>query len=270
MAPRKKKVEEREVDGTVVLFTALMLILLSFFIMMNTMAVFDDRKVRLAIGSLLGEFGRVTGGVMGGIRSSEEGIDIGSNPNVDPQASRSTTEVFDILEQTRIEHEVDGDVKVEFRGQDLVLSIDGAMIIGDDPEQLPEAVQVLLDKIGELLLKTNREIRFEGHATKEPLELDQPISKTEWSESLQWAQNVANYYRRQLPEEQLVVAGYGATRPLTSHASSLSYKNQRVEIVVVDGAEDPALRFTPRTVKMGRWTFERIDERGKTWFKKTK
>ena len=46
------------------------------------------------------------------------------------------------------------------------------------------------------------------------------------------------------------------------------WANQRVEIIVVDGADNPALRFTPREVKMGRFTFKEFNQGGKTWFEK--
>ncbi len=44
------------------MFVTLSLILLAFFILLNSMAVIDDKKQRKALGSLLGSFGMLPGG----------------------------------------------------------------------------------------------------------------------------------------------------------------------------------------------------------------
>lgn len=49
-------------DGFDVMFISLNLILLSFFILLNSMAVRDSKKTRKALGSLLGTFGILGGG----------------------------------------------------------------------------------------------------------------------------------------------------------------------------------------------------------------
>ena len=57
----KRKPEEPEKDEFIVLFTALSMILLAFFIMLNTMAVIDPVRSRKAIDSLVGSFGMMPG-----------------------------------------------------------------------------------------------------------------------------------------------------------------------------------------------------------------
>ena len=63
MARKKKKTEESGADIGVVMTCSLFLIILTFFILLNSIAVIDDRKPRLAIGSLIGSFGTLTGGL---------------------------------------------------------------------------------------------------------------------------------------------------------------------------------------------------------------
>lgn len=57
----KRKKEEHEHDEFIVLFTALSMILLAFFILLNTMAVIDPMRSRKAMDSLVGTFGIMTG-----------------------------------------------------------------------------------------------------------------------------------------------------------------------------------------------------------------
>lgn len=59
MAKRKK--EEEEHDEFIVLFTALSMILLAFFILLNTMAVIDPMRSQKAMDSLVGTFGLMNG-----------------------------------------------------------------------------------------------------------------------------------------------------------------------------------------------------------------
>ena len=57
---KREKPEELTVyytDGFIVQFTALVMILLALFILLNALATLNDSKKRKAIGSLLGSFG---------------------------------------------------------------------------------------------------------------------------------------------------------------------------------------------------------------------
>jgi chemotaxis protein MotB len=59
---KKKREPEVEKDTFMMMFVTLSLILLAFFILLNSMAVVDNKKKRLALGSLLGSFGIMPGG----------------------------------------------------------------------------------------------------------------------------------------------------------------------------------------------------------------
>ena len=62
---RKKKTFNPEAVKDIgrVMNVCLFLILLTFFILLNTFAVMDEWKVRRAWGSLIGAFGSLTGGL---------------------------------------------------------------------------------------------------------------------------------------------------------------------------------------------------------------
>ncbi|MFY9397180.1 MAG: flagellar motor protein MotB, partial [Desulfomonilia bacterium] len=62
MARKKRIYIQANADTGIFLYTSLMLILLTFFIVLCSMAVLDDRKERMAINSLLGSFGILPGG----------------------------------------------------------------------------------------------------------------------------------------------------------------------------------------------------------------
>ncbi|MBM64905.1 MAG: hypothetical protein CMH55_01565 [Myxococcales bacterium] len=64
MAKKKKKViyADHEVNGFTVMFTALSMIVLAFFIVLNALATINNLKVKKALASLYGSFGPLSGG----------------------------------------------------------------------------------------------------------------------------------------------------------------------------------------------------------------
>ena len=259
---RKQRILAKPTTNTMILYLALMLILLSFFILMNSVAVIDNTKARLAIGSLLGEFGGIAG-----VRGSKESSflpTVGENPYIDLEGLQRE------LDATFRDSGIDAEVKVSLRGKDLALTFPGDLVTSDIPEEVPKQSIDLMNKISELLIKTNRTIRVEGHSAGESAAEEMAFDQQGWRDSVQRALVIANLLREQsIPSDQLVVAGYGAARPLMSNATEQGrLANQRVEIVVEDGATDPALRFRPVRIRVGRWEFDRIDHRGKTEYKR--
>jgi chemotaxis protein MotB len=59
---KKQQPAEAEKDTFMMMFVTLSLILLAFFILLNSLAVVDNEKKRMALGSLLGSFGIMPGG----------------------------------------------------------------------------------------------------------------------------------------------------------------------------------------------------------------
>ena len=62
MGKKKNPPAEKPKDTFMMMFVTLSLILLAFFILLNSLAVVDNEKKRMALGSLLGSFGIMPGG----------------------------------------------------------------------------------------------------------------------------------------------------------------------------------------------------------------
>jgi len=60
---KKKKIDDDGADIGMVMTVSLFLILLTFFILLNSIAVIDEHRSRVAIGSLIGAFGGLPGGL---------------------------------------------------------------------------------------------------------------------------------------------------------------------------------------------------------------
>jgi hypothetical protein len=63
MDKKKKKIDGEGADIGMVMTVSLFLILLTFFILLNSIAVIDEHRSRMAIGSLIGAFGGLPGGL---------------------------------------------------------------------------------------------------------------------------------------------------------------------------------------------------------------
>ena len=252
------KVREREVDLGVILFTSLMLILLSFFIMMNTMATPNEERSRKALGSLFSEFGD-TVGLDEGI-GSDFRVHLGDHPKI------RIAEFQSMVEKTMRDIGIDGDVKVFLRDEDWVLVFPGHLLTHDDPKMIPAKSKLLFKEIVSLLSVTDKKIRVEGHSagyTPHGVQKYSDIDRENWRDSQLRAQAVANFIMQSgIPEEQLELGAYGATKPVASLEKP--QENMRVEIVVVDGMNDARIGFYPFDVRMGHYTFRRIlDKNGK-------
>ena len=64
MASKKRKIDDESAGGIGMMMTvSLFMILLTFFILLNSIAVMDESRIRMALGSLMGAFGGLPGGL---------------------------------------------------------------------------------------------------------------------------------------------------------------------------------------------------------------
>lgn len=246
MARRRRRAAEEEeaaTDPTVVLFLALMIILLSFFIMLNSMAKQDDARTRKALNSLFGTFGVVPHGVhyMGSMDGASDLPDFGEFDSI-----RALQILMDELEGSE---DLPGDVHVELRGDDFRVVLSGDLVFGEGEVALSGACAPLLDRLAKRLLLVEKRVRVEGHAAGAKEELEQLPDGTLWEVSLRRAVAAARAIEaRGIPSARLMAAGYGDTRPLRANDSEAGRAaNRRVEIIVIDGAEDSHLWREPQT-----------------------
>ena len=210
------------VDGFMVMFTALSMILLAFFIMLNAMAVPDKRAQRNAIGSLLGSFGILPEGL--GV--DETGSYVAS---VDHISLRSEAVLFAALE-AYVEEErwKDNDVKIfiDEEGRRRI-RLSSAFLYSSGSSTFHPRVMPLLDRVAAMLRALDRPVEIEGHT-------DQAKAKiSNWKLSARRASSIVRYLESAggLPASMLSAVGYGDTKPL-AQSEGTGARNRRVEIVV--------------------------------------
>lgn len=214
---------EPEKDEFMVLFTALSMILLAFFVMLNSLATIDDGRKRVVVDSLVGTFG-----FMPGYKYRNEQVQPG-----DRAVLRNKKDVDEMLEETfgLIEAQHQRGLSVERRA-------DGRIIVRMDSEVFfkPAHVHVsplsfpTLDRIARLIVRTRIPVRIEGHTDATPFS----GGRSNWYLSGARAAAVFRYLQEAggVPVGLMSAAGYADTRPPTEEGVS----PRRVELVFLPRA----------------------------------
>ncbi len=240
MARKKKKKEEAESDPFVVMMTALSMILLAFFIVMCSMSVVDSRRVKKALGSLIGSFGPMPGGTMAekgksgpsGAPSLQSSEIVNrpyslESPNLQ-EAKASLSEMERLFEEKgkgmRMEVSVTTEgVKVAFTGD--VLFKPGKAAIEKD-------MYPILDELGKAIEETKRPVRIEGHTDNVPIHTKRFPSN--WELSVARAVNVLKYLvaKGYVAPEDISAVGYGPYRPIASNDTPEGRaRNRRIDVI---------------------------------------
>jgi chemotaxis protein MotB len=225
MGKRKKKNEDSGADIGMVMTVSLFLILLTFFILLNSIAVIDDNRTRLAIGSLIGAFG----GLPGGLSPMESGKS--ALPPTAPMIEEELT-----LEQlmSYVKRDIKGftgDIKLEVIGDKKRIIISEAGLFMDHGFKIKPSIQPLLDKIGQVINKGSFPVEIAGY-TDNVIHPERGY-KSNWEMSAIMALNVLRYFTLQcgVNPKRLTAYGCGSNKPITSNESIQSRaQNRRIEI----------------------------------------
>ncbi|MFZ5570315.1 MAG: OmpA family protein [Thermodesulfobacteriota bacterium] len=221
---------------------SLFVILLAFFILLNAIAVVDERRVAVAVGSLLGSFRGDSGeyvaidGMGGAPRlvtiQTESGIMDFSGLFV--QADKWTQEIS---------------IRKDFRG--TVISIPTADLFEPHETRLKNSGQMLLGRLCRILRENDYPIEIMGHTDDLASAEGRRITNRELS-ALQ-AVDVLRYCIQAggVSPQRLLAYGWGSRRPLYPHATGEARgMNRRLDILVVH----PRLREKPKS----GFTFKRF------------
>lgn len=232
MARRKVEDEGPPKDPSRVLFLALNMILLAFFILLVALSQPNKTKeAELAI-ELRKAFQSFGGAHLGlGSQLEERGV------SRDKSAVESTTNVEAFLGELS-HYYVDNDqaqvfsYRMSSEGLTIHLSEDFAFREGTDVllARNERLFSALLDIIG----RSTNDVRIEGHTDDRELRTERLHDN--WELSAARAMAVYRYLTSsgQIPEERFIVAGYGSTRPRTTNLTEAGRSlNRRVTVTLV-------------------------------------
>jgi chemotaxis protein MotB len=251
MTARKRNREDGPaIDITLVMTVSLFLILLTFFILLNSIAVIDEQKKRVAIGSLMGAFGSLPGG----LSPSKTGESIMSPfaPMIDEELD--IIEMLSLMDKTMV-----GQVRRESSKDREVIIINESVLFGTDTHQLRPSAFPLLNKICGIMRKGEYPVEIVAHTDSRPGE-DKGF-RSNWELSSLTAIQVLKYFvgKAGISAERLSAYGRGSNDPVASNDTRESRaQNRRVEVILNFNAPLYVKRiFKKRTV--GTFTYKNFD-----------
>jgi chemotaxis protein MotB len=253
MAKKRRKTDDSSgLDVGAMMNVSLFLIILTFFILLNSIAKIDTRKLILAIGSLSGAFGSFSGGL------SPFGKGKRALPLSPPMVERSLG-VEEIL--ALMEKELHGLVKMESKEDGGVITIHEKVLFRDNKLELQPSSYLLLNKLSSFIKKGDYPVEIVGHTDNRPAE--EKGYRSNWELSTLMAVRVLRYFLEEgkaLPEK-LTAYGAGSYRPMTSNDTRQSRaQNRRVEIIFDFGTPAYVKRIY-RKKPGGFFTYKKFDFR---------
>lgn len=222
-----------------VLMTSLSVLLLAFFILLNSMASIDNHKIRLALGSLRGVFGVVEGGMgkmLGGSGpAGSGGVQVwtyASRANLFEGEAREYLSAFDeMIREMGLEEKMDISVTPE----GTRISLESEVLFGSGSSRLTSQGQQVLGAIENVIRSTDALIRIEGHTDDVPIHTEAYPSN--WELSTARAVRVLRYFieEKGILPERLSAEGFADTRPRAPNDTSQNRaRNRRVCFVLRD------------------------------------
>lgn len=217
-------------DSFLVLITTLNMLLLAFFIVLNSIAVRDDRKERKALDSLLGTLGVLSSGVSPGHSTETK-----TYPKSVEMArlDQNLLEVLRRVEQFALDAKFEDDLSLQFGKKGVIVQLTNRVTFVEGRAVLRPTARRLLSEIGLLFAKTLGSINVIGHTSqggykKGPFPDD-------WTLSFARAGVAARYFINSsgVKPERLTTSGYGSTRPRTSgETKQKRILNDRLELIL--------------------------------------
>ncbi len=228
MAKKKKKRAEVAVpDGNVILFTALSMIMLAFFIVLNSIAVIDTNRKLAALGSLLGSFGILPGGVL-----LEKGDQLLPYESPILNDGEMYDDVLLRAEKFIVDYQLSDEVGFNFEGKNLVISISTELLFMPGQAALDSRNLPFLNLITRLVASIGNRVRIEGFLTSEEVAL---YKEKNSDLSIHRAIKIMNYMteRGNIAPERFSVGGYDAEKPVIVSGDELKKKDGRIEITLL-------------------------------------
>jgi chemotaxis protein MotB len=225
MGKKKKEEENNSAEaGIRVLTVALFIILLAFFIVLNSIAVVDDRRKLEALGSLTGSFGILPGG-LSAMKSEGQSI----TPPQAPMVERDTDP------SELIETEMPGAGRVFKRStpKGQVITLEDRVLFDDGSYQIRPSSYGFLKGLCEIINEEDYPVEITGHTDSRPP--DEMSANSNWSLSGLRALEVLKFFvvLGGVQPKRLMAYGRAEHSPVASNETRQTRaRNNRVEIIL--------------------------------------
>jgi chemotaxis protein MotB len=207
-------------------FSDMMSLLLTFFVLLLSMASLDKRKIKQAIGSLQGALGVLEGGQKTEVGKEE----IISRLDFVEKMKKTSKNVATGLQKYIEQAKLTGKVTVTETDKGVSVRIMDSVLFEPGGAKIMRSAYPLLTKLAAVMKDSPYNILVEGHTD------DVPISTKEfpsnWELSTQRAINVVKFFiKENVKPDKLSATGYAQYHPIVPNITEENRaKNRRVEI----------------------------------------
>ena len=221
MAKRKKSGSDGKSDSMVMMMTiSLFIILLAFFILMNSIAVTDEKKKRVLVGSLVDSFGGESEAEPRG-----EFADDSFSQGVSP---------LDLSALSNENQKGMKDIRVTVQQNRTILSIPEERLFVQDESGLSTEGQRILDNLVDLIEKNPYAMDISVHTDNIPLFEKTGMGNTELT-AIRSARILQYFVEKAgVPAERFTACGWGMEKPQEPNTTIEGRKlNRRVDLTFV-------------------------------------
>ena len=251
MSRKKKNTDEGGgQDIGVVMTCSLFLIILTFFILLNSIAVIDDRKQRLAIGSLVGSFGSLTGG----LSKMKTGASLMPSESPMVEATMNVEALLKGMQASMLEN-----IKVEQDRKKASITIHEAALFQEGTAVMKQARNPILDKLGSFINKGDYPVEITAHTDNQPA--SQKGYASNWEMTGIMAMQVYQYLVEtcRVSPQRITAFGRGDRDPAYSNDTRESRGlNRRVEVYLNYDAAG-STRYVFEQKPTGNFTYKRFN-----------
>jgi len=225
MKPRQSQSENTaSQSGIRTLIVSLFIILLAFFIVLNSIGVVDERKKIEALGSLIGSFGILPGG-LSPMKSKGESISPFQAPIVPQEGALS--EVLGISEP------MSGPVSLWPSQEGNVITIHDKVIFDEGSYKIRLSSYGFLKRLCDMINRDKYPVEITGHTDNRPP--DEKSFHSNWEISSLRAMEVLKFLVviGKVAPTRLIAYGCGEHKPIASNETRQTRaQNRRVDIVL--------------------------------------
>jgi chemotaxis protein MotB len=221
--------------GWEIVYSGFVLILLCFFIMLSSFSTMEEAKIMRFVQSFVDAVGIMPGGLKfdSGATVLPKSADIVDSNDKLAQLFSELAELNERLKKEK-------DITLAYSTKGLVMRLsDRALFDVGVANISPQAVP-LLQKVADIIARTNFEVRIEGHSDNLPIKTVQFPSN--WELSTARAVNVLRFFLEtgRISSQRMSAVGFGEFQPMVPN-DSIEHRaqNRRVEIIFLHSDQKP-------------------------------
>lgn len=231
MGSRRKKSEEKSESNLVMVMTvSLFIILLAFFILLNSIAVIDEKRKLAALGSLLQSFGVLSGG---------HSIIEGNNDNMVLPELQMNNDEMDFSDLFIGEENLSRDIRIESDQKKSIIRIPAHVLFEGQKAVIKLSAYVFLEKVCKIIKKCDDSVDIVGHMDNVPIDEDNTFSNRELSAIR--ALKLLKFFIKHgdISSNRLNAYGWGEYRPVYSNKTKETRRlNRRIDIIFIHEKSD--------------------------------